>query len=194
MRWLHWASGLFAVILLLSLYNRALPILHKNYHLPIHKTLYIDRSFPQHEGETIIQAAMEWSSATNGLVNYTIRVLPQPNIDPNNSIIIVRETPDFPEIILMDSLDGTIHLGYYRGSDGVPYIALVSDRLEEENYKAVVLHELGHSLGLLHTDKVEGIGTLMYHNIGLGSHLITDTDLHNFCRLYGCNADNLHDQ
>lgn len=198
MRLLYWTS-LIVMLMLIGLNMVAAPILQHitKYTVPIHKTLYIDRNLSEEELFTITAAAMEWHLATNSLITYDVVRLPHKNIDIENSIVIVIVSADFPEIIALDSAEqqeeGT-HMGYYHERGYVPYIGLVPGRIEDREYKAVILHELGHSLGMKHTDDVSGIGTLMYPNIDGGANKITDEDLQAFCQIYGCNASKLHDR
>jgi hypothetical protein len=196
MRLVYWCS--FVVMVLLFIINIvATPILHHDAlrQLPVHKTLYVDRNLSEDEMDIIIGAAWEWHIATNQLVVYDVVRMPAQNIDINNSIVIVIVSADFPDMIALDNLkpDGT-HLAYYHEKSIVPYIGLVPFRINDKDYKTVVLHELGHSLGLKHNEGWEGIGTLMYPDVTLGATDITDYDLQAFCKLYGCDATRLHYQ
>jgi predicted Zn-dependent protease len=74
----------------------------------------------------------------------------------------------------------------------IPYIGIVRSRIEDYEFKEVMMHELGHVLGLKHNLGDDGTGTLMYPDVNLGSDTITDTDLKNFCKLYGCDVSKLH--
>ena len=163
--------------------------------LPIHKTLYIDRNLSENELYTIIEAAWEWHQATHNLITYDVVRLPAKHIDANHSIIMVIIPVDFPEMIAMENAEeDKNHLAYYQDSGPIPYIGIVPDRIADKEYKTVIMHELGHSLGLSHNEGINGIGTLMYPNIDAGRDVITETDLHNLCKIYGCDADHLHDQ
>lgn len=196
MRLWYWTSFI-TMVMLIGLNFISSPILQHSIKrtTPIHKTLYIDRNLSEDELDIITGAAYEWHTATNGMVNYDIVRLPHQNIDVSNSIVIVIVSADFPEIISLDSQSASYnHLGYYYQGGPIPYIALVPYRIEDKLYKTVVMHELGHSLGLRHSDILLGIGTLMYPNVDAGSNTITDADLQQFCQIYGCDANQLHDQ
>lgn len=193
----YWLSLVISLVMLAGLYVVAVPILqHDNTQfLPIHKTLCVDRNISEDQLIIIVGAATEWNYATHGLVSYDIVRLPHKKISSHDSIIIVTVSADFPEIISLDSQnEDQNHLGYYYQRGPIPYIGLVIDRIDDNSFKTVMLHELGHSLGLVHSDPIEGIGTLMYPNIESGSNIITDQDLKQFCSLYGCSANKLHDQ
>ena len=160
--------------------------------LPVHKTLYLERGIYQDQLYHVIAATMEWNQATDGDVVFDIKMLPQPNIVPQDAIIIMNVTPDFPEIILLDNINEYSTLGFFNNSTGLAYIALVDERISRQDYDAVVMHELGHALGLEHVKSIDGIGTLMFPSINFASNHITMTDLKQFCRLYHCDASKYH--
>lgn len=166
--------------------------------LPIHKTLYIERNVYNDELFHIIDAAIEWNQATDGQVVFDIKRMPRMHISPSDSVIFFNVTPDYPDIIILDNSRkrNLSTLGYFNGDRVLPYIALVDERISDDDYTGVVLHELGHFLGLEHPDSDEhpeiGIGTLMYSNVDAGSLHITQGDLKQFCELYHCDASKFH--
>lgn len=165
----------------------------KVYPSHVHVNLYLDRDFTPEEDELIIAATLNWTNRTHHIVEYDVVKLPTEDyINPENSIIITKLTPDAPRIMYMDQT-GSRTLGYFEPNDGpIPYIALVSERLEGDvDFNEVILHELGHSLGLKHITGEEGWNTLMYPYTELGADDITQTDLEQFCKLYHCNAEDL---
>lgn len=192
--YLNFVISLTTVIVLYTFVIQIFPDKHsKTYPEQIHVNLYIDREFTEDEQEIIMTAALEWSTATNHIVEYDIIQLPTKDaIELDDSLIIVKYSPDNPRIILMDANENKT-LGFYEGHDGpIPYIALVSDRLDLEiDYKEVVLHEMGHSLGLQHIKGEDGWNTLMYPYTDLGADHITEKDLEEFCKLYHCDVSKL---
>lgn len=167
----------------------------------VHITLYLDRNFYDYETDAITKAALEWSEATNHIVEYDIVQLPSEEpIKYSNSLFIVKKSPDDPKILLMDFASKTETLGVY-DRQGLPSISIVTERLADDNYKEVVLHELGHSLGLAHLEGQDNMDALMfpYTNIELdngdivpsGSDHITEKDLVAFCKLYRCDVSKL---
>jgi hypothetical protein len=154
----------------------------------------VDRNFSEEEFGIITGAALEWHLATSGLVTYDVVRMPYGGaIDMRNSIIFINITPDFPEVIAQDTYSQAgNNVGFYDVKYMVPYIGLIPSRIDDKDYKAIVLHELGHSLGLEHNE--DEPGTLMYPSIDVGADYITDIDLQHFCKIYKCDASKLHDQ
>lgn len=187
-RFLIWLQ-LIACLILFIIYNSAVKIDDfKSYQ--IHTTLYLDRTFNEEQKISIIEAAFNWSKATNNMISYDIISLPANIKNINKSIIVVNVTQDYPEIITLDILNRTNTVGYYSSSGYIKSIWLVSDRLSTSSYKQVMLHELGHSLGIDHNEGISGINTIMYTTIDLMSDSITNTDLDKFCKIYKCKLKN----
>jgi hypothetical protein len=196
MRSFFW-SFILTVILLFAFAQVSMPLLqHKlaahTYTLPVHKTLYLERNVDDDELLYVVQAATEWSLATDGQVTFDVKRLPQGNLLLTDSLVITNVGPDFPEVILLDAVKGYTTLGYFNADRSLNYIALVDKRLDNKNFNQVILHELGHALGLEHIEGDEGIGTLMYPLIDAGSLYITPQDLEHFCKLYNCDSSKFH--
>lgn len=159
-----------------------------------HKTLLVDRNFDEKEKEFITLAALEWSQATNNRVDFTIIYLPNKysKID-DDTIIVVKASPDYPEILLanVNNNGEAVTLGLYDNRGPINFIDLVSDYIDYDDFKAVVLHELGHALGLKHDSSSEGLDTLMYPTINFSANHITPHDIKNFCKLYHCDPEHL---
>jgi len=165
-----------------------------------HITLYLDRNFDEDEVDVIMSAAWEWSEATNHRIEYDVVQMPVKNPNLKDSVFIVKKTPDDPSIFLKDLFGGNQTLGLFEPGY-VNSISLVTDRLNDDNYRRVVLHELGHSLGIGHLKELEDMDALMFPYtsmklddgsiINTGSDHVTNKDLVQFCKLYHCNADKL---
>jgi len=188
----YW-SQLITVILLFTL-GKALTVVTIPSEEPLTKTIYIDNTFDEYDEMVITDAAEEWRQATKGRVNYTVVRLPVKDMDLESSIVMVKITEYNPEVLYLDKRDGNYTLAFYNQVDGIRYIALVEDRIPENLYREILLHEFGHSLGLQHPEKNTGQDTLMYPTTDHEASYITDTDLYNFCLLHHCHFWELHDQ
>jgi hypothetical protein len=191
----NYLSFIASLVILLFLYIEVVDIYDKGpkeYPGHVHKIIYVDRNFDDLEQEHIIMAALKWSEATNHIVEYDVIQLPsKEQIDVTRALFFVKVSADYPDVVIMDNIKKTTTLGYFQNRGPLPYITLIDGRLNEETYEPVVLHELGHSLGLEHVEGPEGYGTLMYPYIDLGSDSITETDLEQFCKLYKCDPKKL---
>lgn len=186
---------ILVIVLLIIFAQFATPFIRRHHAertLPIHKIIYIEHGMSNEETNHIISAAVEWGEVTNNQVIFDIERLPQKDLLPSDAIIIFNVTPDYPEILMLDSVNDYTTLGFYSGEGGLSYIALVNERIDEPDFDPVVMHELGHALGLEHITGDEGLGTLMYPCVDLGSPHITDTDLKQFCEIYHCDASKFH--
>ena len=200
MRLVLW-SMVFTAIVLIFWAEVSTPFVQKKHkvrpdaELPVHVTLYMDQEIAK-DASHVAEAALEWSNATNGEVVFDVAALPEEHIDPTKSIILSHVTPEFPYIIVLDSLNQNSTLAYCDRNAMLPYIALVTERIDEDEFASVMMHELGHYMGLEHPDSKEhpelGMGTLMYSNLTHGSNHITQEDLEQFCRLHHCDASKYH--
>lgn len=183
-------SQIISIILVIILYFFSVAIFQteKIYPKHVHKTLFLDRYLSEDEINFITYSALEWSESTQHIVEFDIVTLPNENAHiTDNDIVIMSVSPDHPIIMFLDSNNKNYStLGYYDDHMPIPVIYLVTDRITDQEYSTVVLHELGHALGLEHNEDINGIGTLMYPNISLGADHITLYDLRNFCKLYHC--------
>jgi Matrixin len=155
----------------------------------------VDRHFSNDEFLLIAAAAIRWTRATNHIIEYDVIKLPildkWETAQPNDVIIDIV-SPDYPDVISLDTFNRQSTLAYYNGRGTAPMIGIVEERIANfEDFQQVILHELGHSIGLKHNEGIEGIDTLMYPNIDLASRLITQDDLINVCKLYKCDPDQL---
>lgn len=195
------STVLAVLISLFNISSEMYPDIEIEYPSRTHITLYIDRAFTDREADAITECAWEWSRATNHIVEYDIVRLPSTeNIKHKNSLFFVKTSIDDPTIILMDEASGSEILGHFQRT-GLPHISLVMNRINEDNYKSVILHEIGHSLGIKHLEGTQNINTLMYPYQAIilddgaimpaGSDHITRKDLEAFCALYHCDAKQL---
>lgn len=155
----------------------------------VNETIYLDKSFNKDEVDIIIQATWEWSKATENRVIYKVIQLNEHNnnVSMKNSILVNKFPADNIQILTLDYISNNTVLGYYSNEHVVPNIGIVAERLENAAlYKEVVMHELGHSLGLEHDESDHGIGTLMYPSVELQSENITKADIEHYCEVHNC--------
>jgi Zn-dependent protease with chaperone function len=191
---INYFGFLITVIMLALLFGLATEIYPatKEYTPTVHTTIYIDRSFDDFEQEIIISSAIKWEEATKHLVKYDIVQMPtHDKIDPKNSLFIVKVSPDNPEVIILDGVKRNTTLAYYTEKWAAPTISVIALRLNEDIYEGVILHEMGHALGLDHIEGPVGYGTLMYPYASMSSDHITHKDLEQFCNLHHCDANKL---
>jgi hypothetical protein len=175
--------------MLIILYNLTASMFpQKPYLTSVHKNLYVDRHCSDKQFELIKEAAHDWSVATHNIATFTVAKMPTAVIvDPQETIIINLVSEDSPDILALDlSNPKSQFLGLYNNRGFISEIELVGNRLEIDDFKGIVLHEMGHSLGLKHNEAPEGMFTLMFSTANFGSDTITPTDVHNFCKIYHC--------
>jgi hypothetical protein len=191
---------MFLICFVLFLQNIACNMLIKkdNYQEYTNQTLYIEDTFTQDEIAYIYAASLEWSKATDNRVKYNLVVLrPGIIVELGNSLVINKVSASNADVIVLDYLFNkdnppntsikTLALGYYYDSKVLPSIILVSERLDDFNYKSVVMHELGHSLGLSHNEEKENIfNSIMFPSLEGQSNEITDVDVKQYCKIHHC--------
>lgn len=188
---------IFATIILLVL----LPI-KQNYSIrkyilgptEVHKTIYVSNDFGLDDMTLIEEAASEWKLETNGIVSFTIiygfdGALYNSLNNKSDSMVMTRAMIDD---FIINHLDKNVHsmvLGYFLTEFGVQNILLVPGRmLGDSYYRAVIIHEMGHSIGLPHMDEDD---TIMAPSMDRSAYHLSKKDMDWMCRVYYCDSEKL---
>lgn len=155
----------------------------------VNKNLYVDSNFAYHDLLIIRSAAEMWGDSTNGRVkfniieNFNMRDFSKIEYNKNN-LVICRVDEDSEMLSKYGKRVSSNILGYFDSDYSTPIIIVVPDRMTSIlYYRAVLMHEMGHSIGLKHSKEE---GTLMYPIADLASWELTKSDLANFCKNYFC--------
>lgn len=158
----------------------------------VEKRLYIDEAFTPGEVECIKESARNWTSATRGLAR--IRVITSvkktdnfPIVTTVDDVAVHRESSSSVVVLFAEVSSPYSYLyGLYKPHVDQSEILLVGDRLVDERVcRSVVMHEIGHALGMRHSDDP---GSLMYGGDSMVS-TITKQDLVDFCAANRCQLD-----
>jgi hypothetical protein len=202
----YWSSILFVGTLIIStiwlfyIYGIAIEVyptkIDESKH--IHRTLYVDTRFSDEEASAIELVAKRWTEATNHIADIDVVLMPADVKVENrwSSIMVLNESPSFPPVVVLDRDNHNSTCGVYNGSEmEYPVIAIITQRIDNVNlFQQVVMHEVGHALGLKHLTGDDNFFTLMYPNTGLMAPGITPKDLAEFCQIYHCDSRKLKNE
>jgi hypothetical protein len=165
-------------------------------HKRVVETLVLSPLLTSEETNLVKLAANKWETATNGIVSFKFPEQFRFQIieegvkdDINYKAITVRPADEEDEAVsAVDRIfqKGTVVVGYY-DADNFQHTALhdlfvIPDRISTSSEELrVFTHELGHSIGMQHTDDTASV---MQSDISLASDDITEQDLQQFCALY----------
>lgn len=195
---------------------------HQNFNEMLSKKAYIDARFNDDEREAISRAAAAWEHDTNGIIHFDLiwgfdlkdtNSNASPSKYTNKFIIKKLLSTDKLTEELDKSYANQVHdpnaqlLGLTIKHPPFEIVYIIADRLTNgENfvvmplYQNVVMHELGHDLGMKHFDEGGSIMNSEYEMIersyvGIDRTpltCLTEHDAYQFCSIYHCNFASLN--
>lgn len=157
----------------------------------IKKNIYISNQFSFEETMLISVAIKEWEETTFNFIKFNILE----EVDPikyqslpnkKDSILFLRVRSDNSYVQHLDTTmtNNNIIIGFYTNEDIIPIIGIVYDRLlGKSHYKSLILHELGHSLGLQHSSNINSV---MYPLLDRCTDTLSNEDINDFCKINNC--------
>lgn len=151
--------------------------------------VHIDHEFNYWQEKEIAKAFSEWTEASDGTITFKLiwnqprRGLYKDHIDPKKDDGIFLWYLDKEDKNLTPELVKYFEKinGLYVPGDGSSSNLLIFHQVPEYHFKAVVLHEIGHLLGLNH---IEEKGHLMSPAAGVSCLTLKDTQA--LCKHYNC--------
>jgi len=137
-----------------------------------HYDVYVGNEFSDIQKQEINNAFLEWERSTNDSVSFSF--IGGKNY--SNPLIVVELIPSsqIKEIFNHHTIGRT----EWRGFDS--YI-VISSSLNDRDFQQVILHEIGHAIGLDHGDNETAMGA----NTELASMHLTQKDLNSFYYIFG---------
>lgn len=146
------------------------------------ETVYVwvddpEQQFSETQRNSIHRAVLEWETALDGFVTFELT-----EGKGNDNLIVIR--PSYrAEIREADGFDAVTHFVPWERGGGIVMPIDVSDW----EFHAVMLHEMGHALGLDHDS---GRDTIMQPGLESGDvDYVTCRDIEQFCLHNDCEAE-----
>ncbi len=170
-------------------------LIEKSYSTQTVKIIYIDNDFSNTEIRYIKMAANEWENESKKIIKFEfvnnkdeaeyLEKIKYKYSELPVEIINFKKISNEDKITLfLDKEVGGKIVGFYDDESRQTSILLVTDRLDSlKKLKSIILHEIGHSLGLKH---IKHKNTIMHSTQSKSSDDITIKDLEEFCNLYYC--------
>lgn len=115
--------------------------------------VYVDKDFGEADRISIQDALDQWNIALHGQARFIINNHLDVNI--NNGFLLFKITSHNPLVKPIDKIVDVDKKGIFwtlgfTSQIGDHHVYLVRDRLQNEDVKYIVMHELGHALGAAH--------------------------------------------
>ena len=150
-----------------------------------------DTALTAAQREATLSAMGQWNRQTGGAVFFTEVPFPATTLAQERflGVLIGVANSDHPNILIMDAMAkgtvlGVTFSGTRSPASNQTLILMVQDRLDNESWRGVMLHELGHSVGIGHLGDTEAV---MYHLYKRNSSkCLLKSDLDAFCEKQVC--------
>lgn len=176
------------------------PILNK-YIQPIHKNkiIYLDvQSISTKDAILIFESTKHWEQKTKGLVKFSFKINPTNKdllfANENEAVVIAAVSEEDWRVKDINLKKKRGVLAFFTTRYSLPAIIIIPERIEndENYYRSVIIHELGHAIGLDHNNIKNSI---MYPYAGEdGPYFLTQDDMNQFCLKYFCDPNKLKNQ
>lgn len=161
-------------------------------------TFHVDTAFSPYGIELIRRACNKWEMYSNGLVKFEL----VQDLDDGDFNAFAAMVKTMPTIVAVSSMASVIvefeannqcpncrTLGLTVQSD-TPLVFLVVDRLgDARDFYEVILHELGHALGLRHVTDNDAVMFAQHQTPG--ASCLHKADMEEFCRAQFCSLSDV---
>lgn len=149
-----------------------------------------DITFTPKERDYILAGIKNFEYFCNGMIKFSIKFELEPKtLVPPNCSLLLRSASADPIIVLADDKFKSNILGLCQVTEaGARLIYLVHDRLAQDNvWRTTTAHELGHYVGMHHTERPSIMHRLNYGNVPFFTYI----DALEFAHTFACSAEDL---
>jgi matrixin len=153
----------------------------------LHKTVYLDEHLSVFERKEIRAALAEWSCATENIMTFEIVEGTAGAATNKRHAIIIKDVLHTEPIVVKSNEDrkDILHtIGLSTVEDGMRTIMVVKDAAYNWEYRAIIIHEVGHAVAMLAHSDVED--SIMFPNMSLAAMHLTQDDINAFCANFEC--------